>query len=876
MPTDPKNLPRRQLFKTAAFAGTTLLAPGANAAENQAPFFTPVDPQKLTEHAGAAAGLPDLRPARWLWYPSTRCLPSTVVLFRRTLELPAKPRRAAGWILGSSRYHLFANGERIQFGPAPSDPRYEEIDPVDLTAALHAGKNTLGAQVLYYGHGDGTWPIGKPGFLFWLEIEHADGRKETLVTDHAWRVHLCRAWRPGQYKRWYLRAFQEDFDARLYPYGWTGNEFPENADWIAPMQIPGEANRPPLATGYYEYVLDIGAGSAELRPRSIPMLRETLVPVKGLAESMFIEWTRPAEEYFECQPPDCFKADRTAAAKPAGGTWEVELDGKRAAALTFELAEQIVGWPYFTIEAPAGTIVELMVHEAHAPGGPALLNTHFNAWTRFVCREGVNRFETFDFESPRWMQLHIRGAKGRVVVRDVGVRRRMFPWPNQPQVKCSDPAIQTTLDASINTLNNCAQETLVDGMGRERQQYSGDGGHQLHGVVYAFGETRLPGRFIRTFSQGMTLDGYFLDCWPAYDRLARLMERQVGLTMWGPLLDHGIGFNFDCYYYHLYSGDLRPLTEAYPRLLRFAQYLANMRREDGLLPVENIGVPAVWMDHQAYRNQRDKQCAFNLYAAAMLENALPAIARAFGDAANEQSARKLGAGLREATVHKFWSDGLGLFINNPWDAKGSPRTCDRSLATAVLFDQCPGGKSDKVIQTLVEAPATMGQSYPCNAGWRYWALAKAGRVDVVLKALRQRWATMGSVRLNNTLQEDWAAQPDSGAQWSHCAVVPLYFMYMSVAGIRPLAPGFARCEIRPQLADLESLELRVPTPRGVIEFSGRGKAGDRTLGLRLPEGVEGELVLDPREKPQLEAIGNGRYKLPRGQEVVVRCTVPAG
>ena len=41
----------------------------------------------------------------------------------------------------------------------------------------------LGATVLFYGAGDGTWPLGKPGFLFWLEIEHADGRVETLVSD---------------------------------------------------------------------------------------------------------------------------------------------------------------------------------------------------------------------------------------------------------------------------------------------------------------------------------------------------------------------------------------------------------------------------------------------------------------------------------------------------------------------------------------------------------------------------------------------------------------------------------------------------------------------------------------------------------------------
>ena len=93
-----------------------------------------------------------------------------------------------------------------------------------------------------------------------------------------------------------------------------------------------------------------------------------------------------------------------------------------------------------------------------------------------------------------------------VKIREVGLRRRQFPWPNEPRLRCADADIQRLLDASVNTLHNSAQETLVDGMGRERQQYSGDGGHQLHAVHYAFGENRLPARYVRTFSQGMTKD----------------------------------------------------------------------------------------------------------------------------------------------------------------------------------------------------------------------------------------------------------------------------------------------------------------------------------------------------------------------------------
>jgi hypothetical protein len=169
----------------------------------------------------------------------------------------------------------------------------------------------------------------------------------------------------------------------------------------------------------------------------------------------------------------------------------------------------------------------------------------------------------------------------------------------------------------------------------------------------------------------------------------------------------------------------------------------------------------------------------------------------------------------------------------------------------------------------------MGFSYPCNAGWRLWALARGGRADVIVEDLRRRWATMTSVIENNTLQEDWEARHDSGQQWSHCAVAPLYVTYQGLAGIRPLAPGFARMEIRPQLADLSELALTAHTVRGPVRFAARGQPGDRELRLAVPDGCEAELVVRREEQVPLEPAsarapaGHLRYRLPGGTETVL-------
>ena len=180
--------------------------------------------------------------------------------------------------------------------------------------------------------------------------------------------------------------------------------------------------------------------------------------------------------------------DQTAATPSGEGAWRLEPPPGEGAFATFELPEQMVGFPFLTVEAPAGTVVELMTQESHDPAGPAWLDTHRFSWARFVCREGENRFEAFDYESLRFLQVHVHEAAGPVLLRDVGVRRRSYPWPKAPSFTCAEPRLQRVFEASFNTLVNAAQETIVDGMGRERQQYSGDGAHQLHATRLVCGD----------------------------------------------------------------------------------------------------------------------------------------------------------------------------------------------------------------------------------------------------------------------------------------------------------------------------------------------------------------------------------------------------
>ncbi len=813
----------------------------------------------------------NLEPARWVWLPSERCLANTFVLFRKSICLDRAPLRALGWITADSRYRLTVNGRRIQWGPAPCDPRWQEADPVDLREHLQNGENVIGVEVCYFGAGDGTWVAGSPSMIFRLELDD-----QLIVSDASWLCRLDRAHRPGMYKRWFLRALQEEFDARLHPHGWDLPGHNLDAQWLSARELPGRPDLPGAFAGGPEYILGCDFSEPtpdadpalmsrpELRRRSIPLMREDEVSSERLADAGHVYWLRNPLDWFESRIPDSFRIQSTpsfarhepdgAVVLPANPSTDV------GHYLTYSFAQQIAGFPGFEIDAPEGAIIELIVQESHdAQRGPAWLDSYIFHWSRFICREGSQRFETFDYECFRWLQLHVRDATRPVIVRRVFARRRRYAYSRTAVVHCGEPTLQRVIDASVNTLYNSCQDNIQDGGGRERQQYSGDVGHQLQAVRLLWGEYEQPARYLRTYSQGLTREGYFLDCWPAFDRLARVMQRQMGMTVWGPLLDHGVGFVFDCHLHWMESGRLEDLAEPWPRLRCFMKYLAQLVRDDGLLPVENIGVPAVWIDHDAYRQQREKKLAFNLYTAAMLEHAFVPIAEQFRDTQAMEQAMNLSKNLLRSCVRVYWDDAQGVFVNNlPWRSDElDSRFDDRSLATSLLYDQCPGQRTSRAVELLAAAPQCMGLSYPANACWRYRALGRAGRVDVIIRDFHERWATMNSVIHNQTVQEVWHAKPDNGHQFSHCAVSPLFILITEVLGLRPLSPGFTQYTIQPQLADLPALNLTVHTPAGPIHFSSTYHP-DRSHECQLttPSGLRGWLGCPSRGEP----LPNGGQK----------------
>lgn len=797
----------------------------------------------------------DLSPAKWIWLPSERTLCNTFVCFRTTLEVTGELRSAEINLLADSRFLLTVNGVRVLWGPAPSDPRYSETDCADLMPYLHSGKNAIAVRVLYYGNGEGTWVAGNPGLIARIRWEDAAGRQER-VSDRNWRCQLDRAHVSGGPRRAYHRSLSEVWDARLES-DWESADF-DDSKWLSAMELSGPADKPSLCNGYADYLTESGPQMLdrfELRSREMPPMREEVVFPKKLMHAGTVEWLADPEDWFRYRIPDSFRIQQGLSVEQSGDVVEFQLpmDGK-AVYLVFEFSEEMVGFPFYSMEAPEGTQVDLFYQEAHDPEKTLWLDSAFYRVTRTICRAGLTDFTAFEYEALRFIQLHIQGEPGaRIRLHKVGLLRRVYPFP-ECRIECSDPILQKVFDANVNTLLNSAQDILVDGMARERQQYGGDCGHQLEAIRYAFGPQANTDRYFRTYSDGITWEGYFLDCWPCGDRMRRMGQRQLGITAWGVLLDHGVGFILDAYRHYVETGRVRDAEKSFRAGMRFVHYLEKIQEESGLLPVEGMGVPTVWLDHDAYTRQRHKQCCFNLYVVGMLREAYCPFCELFGESEEGEHAAALADRLLGVTVRRFWDESRGLFVDNlPWLAEeGELHISDRTLATAVLYSLVPGGNLTPSLDCLEQCPPEMGLSYPTNAVWQLRALAENGRLHAVLRDLRERWGKLTSIWTNNTIQEYWTVDTDSSDEWSHCAVAPLLVAYTAVAGIRPLEPGFRKFRIRPQLADLERIRLTARTVQGDIGFSAVCDGNVAELEITIPEGCEGIL----------ETKGENRLLLP--------------
>lgn len=739
---------------------------------------------------------------KWIWLPSQRTLANTVCQFRRDFDLEEVPGLASIWITADSRYRLWCNGQRVQWGPAPFDPRHAERDPADLTPFLRPGRNTVGVEVLFFGHAEGTWPFGSPGLL--IDPDEGD---LPLATNESWNVRIDRSRPAGRHRRWYLRSLQEAVDFREHDSGWCQ---PEGSFTRAyPARVLGDGGQPSVRTGYGDYATDIVRPRPEdtsLADRQIPLMQETIIEGQWSTVET-LRWRVPPADWFENRVPN--PAEVVRAWQP--GDWTmVRANWDRIR----------IGFPRIRVIAPPGTRGYWTIAEAHEPSEQPLADHQFFAWSEFTCGTGVTEFEAMDYDAGQTLQVMVEAPPERVQFLHVGLRDRQYAWPEIPTLTVDDPIYQQVIDANLNTLRNSAQDSIVDGMARERQQYAGDGSQQLEWTRLLFGDIRLSERFLRVFGQGQWRDGMFSDSWPGADRLMRKWQTAVGVSFWGSLVDHGVGYVHDLVRHTEHTGDWSLLEELAPRVDDFGRFLLTIWDGHEFWPPEG-GEYRVWMDHDAYPAEAGRKLAFQTYIAYVADQWLTLLH---------------GSDVSSGPWERVYEHAL--------TAVGGYRTEDGALAADGAFDDrtlamalgLPGSLLLNERSLRAHLRSTPNRSYPANAHWPYQVLASDEEVDWMRDEIHQRWHPMASIA-RGTIQEHWRAETDSRSLMSHCATAPIAGLIRAVVGFRLTSVGGGSFALRPHLGGLNRVRVVLHVLAGPIDITIHRHEGGLVGEIRKPSTV---------------------------------------
>ncbi len=188
-----------------------------------------------------------LKPEDWQgqWISRRRAKPLTVreqfgddpaPLFRREFRITRKLRRARASVSGLGYYELRLNGQRV--GDHVLDPGWTDVrkrvlySTYDVTPLLREGENAVGLML-----GNGWYnplplplfgrfnlrehlAVGEPRAILQLDLEYADGTRESVVTDPDWKTAPGPVVRNSVY-------LGEHYDGRREHRGWDLPGFDE-------------------------------------------------------------------------------------------------------------------------------------------------------------------------------------------------------------------------------------------------------------------------------------------------------------------------------------------------------------------------------------------------------------------------------------------------------------------------------------------------------------------------------------------------------------------------------------------------------------------------------------------------------------------------
>jgi alpha-L-rhamnosidase len=763
-------------------------------------------------------------PAHWISVPQVA--EKFVAAYKLHFEI-ATARSVVIHVAADEQYQLFLDGERIGRGPERGDVDCWYFESYELQLA--AGEHTLAARVWSLGDGAPHAQISLyHGFLLCPEDE---GLLEVMATGQAsWQAKALSGY--GFISSLSAEATGENVRIDGTTFDW-GHESGYGDGWAEVVK-----KSPGVRMGEHPAVLL----HHQLAPTTLPPMLDEVR--RGFRVRHVAATPAPTTE-IPVRATDSIAAEVELWQAMLHGGEAVIIPPHTARRVIVDLEEYYCAWPEIVLSSGRGARVRVHWSEGlfqsldtwEKGNRDDLEGKFFAAYghkiygysedgpgDEFWPDGGAGRcFAPLWWQAGRYVEIQVQTADEPLTIDSFLIRETRYPLEVEGSFRSDVPQLDNLMPMMVRALQMCAHETYMDCPYYEQLMYVGDTRLEVLATYVLTRDDRLPRKALRMFDVSRIHNGLTCSHYPS-----RYRQIIAPFSLWWVAM---------CHDYALWRGDPEFMRSLLPGVRAVCNYFAGLINSDGLLTAPtgwnftdwvigdggNQFEKAQWPDGippdaaQGISGIQNWHTASTFKLASELEGW-------FGEPELEQLQARRAHNLAAATDKFFWSDERGLYA----DDLQHERWSEHAQCLALLSGLMPAHKVVRLGEGLLTAP-DLARTTIYFSFYLFEAHRVLGRIDALVERMRD-WQILLDDGLKTTIEQPEPTRSDCHAWGAH----PLFHYYATLAGIRPVAPGFTQVAITPQLGPLRELEARMPHPQGEIYV--RVSGGE--VEVTLPDGVE--------------------------------------
>jgi alpha-L-rhamnosidase len=749
--------------------------------------------------------------AHWIMHPTVQPQAHSVVLFRKSFELAAKPEKFIVHLSADNHYRLFVNGTYILRGPARGDITHWFYETVDIAAYLVAGKNTLAAEVINWGP--------KRSFTYFSQMssfimQGASEKEEVINTSGgSWKCIQNQAYNP-KIVEWMTDRNSIDFGlyvgnptdsirADHYPWGWEKTEFDDKA-WLPASWCDLAGGRDIQFAGGILF-----SGGKLLIPRRTGILKETRIPFTCIRRTSGI------------LKNENFIHDKGNLVIPANQKVSILIDQ----------SYETMGYPEMLVSGGKDARIQAMYAENmivknHSPKGNRNdIEDKFLVGIKdvFIPDGGKNRlFKPTYIRAFRFIQLDIETRDDPLTIESYSHIACNAPIELKAKFETGKLSLDWIMEAGWRTISICAQDMLNSDAAYEQMQYVGDSRVHNLSILTLSGDDRLTRNALIQFDQSRIPEGLTLACYP---NPFYLVIPSYSLIWIDQVHD-----------YMLWKDDRAFIAGFELGILNVLDWFEKHRQPNGLMGKMDWWGALAWPRH--YNNgepptvYEGNNTLYSLHYAYTLRHAAD-IFEYLGKTAQMNEFRNRADQICLA-VNTLCKNKEGYYTESPEDAQVSQIT----NLLAILAGASIGDDAKQLMKKLLEPKDWFGQVDLFLHLYLFEAMNMTGFQEHFIPELSE-WQLMMD-RGMTTFAEvplEWGEEN----QRSEChpwSSAPDYFFFRTVCGIKPTSAGHKTVEISPNFGELTHIKAVYPHYLGNIELD-LLRTGSKVEGsLTIPEGIK--------------------------------------